>query len=275
MSLITKPVSWRLNFKFHLFAHFSLGKAKAQRENQANALALRVEKFWGRPDPSHPFRLQDQPFATRGLLRSTAGEARLPTAHQARRHPLQISPPSVPTAAQESGLMVPILKMGKCTRQVARHRVGGTGIWTEVSSILQTEDISTHGSTSLWPCFVRACVVMVGGPPTKPIQGAPPFCLHTPLPACSLNTHLKIPSHTHLLPSIPSAQRPSTSIPIIPPTCLVSSHLSASSSCPCLPGSLPRPPLGLPALERWSHPQRMQFWDCGHACGFFVCWVFF
>lgn len=90
MSLITKPISWRLNFKFHLFAHFSLGKAKAQRENQANALALRVEKFWGRPGPSHPFRLQDQPFATRGrhrrdrgLLRSTAGEARLPTAHQA------------------------------------------------------------------------------------------------------------------------------------------------------------------------------------------------
>lgn len=261
MSLITKPVSWRLNFKFHLFAHFSLGKAKAQRENQANALALWVEKFWARPGPSHPFRLQDQPFATRGshrrdrgLLRSAAGEARLPTAHQARRHPLQISPLSVPTAAQESGLMVPILQMGKCTRQVARHRVGGTGIWTEVSSVPQTEDIPPTAPPRCDPALsARVWWWWGGGLPPSPFRVPLPFAC-TLLPACSLNTHLKIPSHTHLLPSSPSAQRRSTSIPSIPPTCLISSHLPASSSCPCLPGSLPRPPLGLPALERWSHP---------------------
>lgn len=234
MSLITKPVSWRLNFKFHLFAHFSLGKAKAQRENQANALALWVEKFWARPGPSHPFRLQDQPFATRGshrrdrgLLRSAAGEARLPTAHQARRHPLQISPLSVPTAAQESGLMVPILQMGKCTRQVARHRVGGTGIWTEVSSVPQTEDIPPTAPPRCDPALsARVWWWWGGGLPPSPFRVPPLLLAHSsPLARWTLiskSRHTRISFHPPpqrrdgapaSRASLPLASSPPTSLP--------------------------------------------------------------
>lgn len=42
-----------------------------------------------------------------------------------------------------------------------------------------------------------------------------PFFLHTPLPACSLNTHLKIPSHTHIFQTLPRRQR-GASLPLAP-----------------------------------------------------------